>query len=119
MASFLSAEWFEALNNTLTRAGAPSLGDRSDLRVVLELVDGPSSAPHAMTLTVNPVGAFAEPGDHLAADAVVRLTYADAEALTQGTLESAKALREGRLKVRGDVQALVPLLDWLLESHGA
>jgi hypothetical protein len=118
VANFLSAEWFTALNETLTRAGVPPLGERSDLRVVLEFVDGPTSAPHAMTLTVNAVSAFAEPGDHLAADAVVRLTYADAEALTQGTLESAVALREGRLKVRGDVQALVPLLDWLLESHG-
>jgi hypothetical protein len=120
VANFLSAEWFDALNETLSRAGAPPLGDPGDpgdLRVVLEFVDGPSTAPHAMTLTVNAVGAFAEPGDHLAADAVVRLTYADAEALTSGTLESAMALREGRLKVRGDVQALVPLLDWFLESH--
>jgi hypothetical protein len=117
MASFLSAEWFAALNDTLSRVAIPSLGDRNDLCVVLEFVEGPSTAPHAMTLTVNDAGAFAEPGDHLAADAVVRLTYADAEALTRGTLESAVALREGRLKVRGDVQALVPLLDWLLESH--
>jgi SCP-2 sterol transfer family len=117
VASFLSAEWIVALNEALTRAGVPPLGERSELRVVLEFVDGPSSAPHAMTLTVNAVGASVEAGDHLAADAVVRLTYADAEALTQGTLESAVALREGRLKVSGDVQALVPLLDWLLESH--
>jgi hypothetical protein len=119
MAPFLSAEWFVALNETLTRAGVPPLGDRSDLRVVLEFVDGPSSAPHAMTLTLTTSGAIAEPGDHLAADAVVRLTYVDAEALTQGTLESAVALREGRIKVRGDVQALAPLLDWFLVSHSA
>ena len=118
MANFLSAEWFVALNETLARSGVPSLGTRDDLRVVLEFVDGPASAPHAMTLTVNALGAAAEPGDHLAADAVVRLTYDDAEALTKGTLESASALREGRLKVRGDVQALVPLLGWFLESHG-
>jgi hypothetical protein len=117
MANFLSAEWFVALNETLSRVDLPPLRDRTDLRVVLEFVDGPSTAPHAMALTVNETGAFAEPGDHLAADAVVRLTFADAEALSQGTLESAVALREGRLKVRGDVQALVPLLDWLLESH--
>jgi hypothetical protein len=119
MANFLGAEWFVALNETLTRAGVPTLGDRDHLRVVLEFVDAPSSTPHAMTLTVNADGAVAEPGDHLAADAVVRLTYADAEALTQGTLESAVALREGRLKVSGDVQALVPLLDWFLDSHRA
>lgn len=61
-------------------------------------------------------GASAELGDHLAADAVVRLSFKDAEALTSGTLESASALREGRLKVRGDVNALVPLLAWMQAS---
>ncbi|HEV7958830.1 MAG TPA: SCP2 sterol-binding domain-containing protein, partial [Acidimicrobiales bacterium] len=81
--------------------------------------DGPTSAPHAMTFTVTAEGAVGEPGDHLAADAVVRLTYDDALALSRGTLESGVALREGRLKVSGDVQALVPLLEWLLESHSA
>jgi hypothetical protein len=117
MADFLGAEWFAALNETLQRAGAAPIGDRGVLRVVLEFVGGPTSAPHALTFTVGPEGAVAEPGDHLAADAVVRLSYADARALTEGTLESAVALREGRLKVRGDVQALVPLLEWMLESH--
>lgn len=117
MADFLSAEWFSALNETLQRAKTPPVGERGVIRVVLELVDGPPSAPHAMTFTVDEHGASAEAGDHLAADAVVRLTYDDAVALTRGTLESAVALREGRLKVRGDVQALVPLLEWMLESH--
>ncbi len=119
MADFLSAEWFSALNETLGRAGTPPLGDRGALRVVLEFADSPRGVPHAITFTVSAAGAVGEPGDHLAADAVVRLTYDDAVALAQGTLESGIALREGRLKVRGDVQALVPLLEWLLESHPA
>ncbi|MGA7835686.1 MAG: SCP2 sterol-binding domain-containing protein [Acidimicrobiales bacterium] len=117
MADFLGAAWFEALNETLGRASAAPIGDREILRVVFEFVDGPSSSPHAMTFTVGPEGAVAEPGDHLAADAVVSLSYDDAVALTSGTLESAVALREGRLKVRGDVQVLVPLIEWMLESH--
>ncbi len=117
MADFLSAEWFAALNESLQRAGTAPVSDREILRVVLEFVDGPSSSPHAMTFTVRPEGALAEPGDHLAADAVIRLSYDDALALTSGTLESAVALREGRLKVRGDVQSLVPLLEWMLDSH--
>ncbi len=119
MADFLSAEWFSALNEALARAGTPPVGGHEVLRVVLEFVDGPTSAPHAMTFTVTAAGAVGEPGDHLAADAVVRLAYDDAAALSKGTLESGVALREGQLKVRGDVQALVPLLDWLLESHTA
>jgi SCP-2 sterol transfer family len=119
MTDFLSAEWFIALNETLARAGTPPLGGRDVLRVVLEFTGGPKSVPHALTFTVSAEGAEGEAGDHLAADAVVRLTYDDAVALTAGTLESGVALREGRLKVRGDVQALVPLLEWLLASHAA
>jgi hypothetical protein len=119
VADFLSAEWFSALNETLARAGAAPLGDRDALRIVLELVDGPQSLPHAITFTVTAEGAVGEPGDHLAADAVVRLSYDDAIALSRGTLESGVALREGRLKVRGDVQAIAPLLEWLLETHAA
>ncbi len=117
MSDFLSAEWFAALNDTLARAGVPPLGQRTELRVVLEFLDGPDAVAHAMTFAITSEGATAEPGDHLAADAIVRLSYADAVALTTGTLESAVALREGRLKVRGDVQALVPFLEWMLESH--
>ena len=75
--------------------------------------------PHALSLSVSTDGASAEVGDHLAADAVIRLSYRDAEALTDGTLDSADALREGRLKVRGDIHGLVPLLAWLLQAHPA
>ncbi len=120
MADFLSDDWFAALNDTLRAAPRPPLAEGSPtLRVVFELAGGPSTSPHAITLTVSPEGAYAERGDHLAANAVVRVSYSDARALTNGELESADALREGRLKVRGDAQALVPLLDWLLGAYGA
>ena len=114
MADFLSADWLAALNDTLRAAGRVPLDSAtSDFRVVFEFTDAPSSSPHALTFTINAQGASAESGDHLAANTVVRLSYRDAEALTAGTLDSASALREGRLKVRGDVHALVPLLSWL------
>ncbi len=119
MADFLSDDWLAALNDTLRAAPRPPLGEGSPtFRVVLELADAPSTSPHALTLTVSAEGAHAELGDDVAANTVVRLSYADARALSDGELESADALREGRLKVRGDAQALVPLLDWLLEAHG-
>ncbi len=117
MADFLSAEWLATLNDTLSKAGPVPLDSAtSDFRVVFEFTDAPSSSAHALTFTINAKGAFAESGDHLAANTVVRLSYKDAEALTSGTLDSASALREGRLKVRGDVHALVSMLGWL---HGA
>jgi putative sterol carrier protein len=117
VADFLSAEWLKALNDTLRAAGpVPLDGATSDFRVVFEFTEAPSSSAHALTFTVTAEGATVESGDHLAANTVVRLSYKDAEALTAGSLDSASALREGRLKVRGDVHALVPLLNWL---HGA
>jgi len=114
VADFLSDEWVAALNTTLSAAGPAPLVDPSKVfRLVFEFIDGASNAPHALTFCVSATGSTVDLGDHLAADAVIRLSYADAEALTKGTLDSASALREGRLKVRGDVHSLVPLLIWM------
>jgi hypothetical protein len=118
VADFLSDEWFSQVNETLGHAGAiPFEGVPSVFRVVIEFPDGPASGPHAMTFTMREQGATLDPGDHLAADALVRLSYDDAVALTSGRFDSASALREGRVKVRGDINAIVPLLTWLQLAH--
>ncbi len=118
MPDFLSDEWFESLNDTLANAGPVPMKDGSTtFRIVLEFPDAPSSGPHAVTFTLSSDGASLEAGDHLAADALVRLKYADALALTTGKIDSATALREGRIKVRGDINAIVPLLSWLQRVH--
>jgi ubiquinone biosynthesis protein UbiJ len=111
---FLSPEWFSSLNAALAKVAAP---DGELRRVVVEFLGAPSSVPHAMTLTISPDACGVAAGDHLAADALLRLDYADALALAEGRLESGEALREGRVKVRGDVNAIVPLLEWLLSAH--
>lgn len=118
MAAFLTNAWFDEVNITLESAGPVPLEDGVELfRVVLEFPDAPAEGPRAMTFTMNRAGASLLAGEHLAADAVVSLAYVDALALTQGALDSASALREGRVKVRGDVNALVPLLAWLQLAH--
>lgn len=118
MDDFLSTSWFESLNATLRAAGPVPMAPRAAaLRVVLEFTGAPASSPHALTLTLSPEEASAAPGDHLGADALVRLSYDDALDLTLGRFDSATALREGRLKIRGDVHALVPLLNWLQRTH--
>ena len=118
MASFLSSEWFEQLNEVLQRAGPVPLAEGNvTLRIVFDFVDAPPALPHAMTFTLRSDGASAEAGDHLAADTLVRLPYADAVALGNGNFDSATAFREGRIKVRGDVNAVVPLLSWLQQAH--
>lgn len=118
MAEFLSDDWFESLNDTLRAAGpVPDVDGVSVLRIVFEFPDAPSTGPHAITFTVSGDGATVTPGDHLAADALVSLSFADAAALANGAFDSATALREGRIKVRGDINAIVPLVGWLQHAH--
>ena len=115
MSAFLSDEWLLDLNETLRSAGpAPLADDTSELRLVFELTDGPASLPHAVTFAVTTSKVSVTAGDHLAADAIIRISYRDAEALANGSLTSAHAVRDGRLKIRGDVHGLVPLLAWLI-----
>ena len=118
MAGFLTPEWFEGLNETMRAAGpGPLAPGEGVLRVVVEFHGAPSNLPHALTFTVTGEGASVAVGDHLYADALIRLSYEDALALTSGTLTSTEALRAGRIKVRGDVNAIVPLLEWLQLAH--
>jgi hypothetical protein len=118
VADFLSTEWFQDLNDTLENAEPVPLDPgASTTRIVIEFPDAPSSGPHALTFSIGPDGARVDSGDHLAADAILRLTFADASALTGGDFDSAAALRDGRIKVRGDINAIVPLLSWLQRAH--
>jgi SCP-2 sterol transfer family len=118
VADFLSDEWFADINASLADAGSVPLAlGSAHFRVVLEFLDGPTSLPHAMTFTMTSESASLSPGDHLAADALVSLSYHDARALSAGRFDSASALREGRVKVRGDINAIVPLLSWLQRAH--
>ena len=118
MAEFLSAQWLDELNHQLRAAGPIPLESGSPaFRLVLEFLDAPSPVAHAMTFTMSEEGGSISVGDHLAADATVSLSYNDALALTTGRLDSATALREGRVKVRGDINTVVPLLSWLQLAH--
>jgi hypothetical protein len=118
VADFLSNEWFQELNYTLANAELvdADVGE-STVRVVIHFADAPSNSPHAITFSIGPDGARVEAGDHLGAEAIMELSYDDASALTGGVIDSASALREGRIKVRGDINAIVPLLTWLQRAH--
>jgi hypothetical protein len=118
VSDFLSNDWFGEVNQNLVNAGPVPLEHGVTLfRVVMEFPDAPANAPRAMTFTISKDGASLQAGDHVAADAMVKLSYDDALALTTGRFDSASALREGRVKVRGDINAIVPLLSWLQSAH--
>lgn len=120
MTDFLSEAWFAELGKVLVGAGPVPLEDPSrTFRVVIEMYDAPSSVPHAITFTLSADGASLEAGDHLAADAIVRLSFQDATDLNAGRFDSATALREGRVKVRGDMSVIVPVLAWIQQAHPA
>jgi SCP-2 sterol transfer family protein len=118
VSEFLSDAWFAALGDTLRAAGPPPTDDAvQGLRYVVQLIDGPASLPQALTFAVDPNGVTVRAGADEGADAQIAIDYDDAAALANGSLTAAHAVRDGRLKIRGDVHGLVPLLEWLLGAR--
>ena len=116
MADFLSDRWFDELNARLSAASPGALPEGArPCRVVFEMTGVPAGLVPALTLVVSADALGVAPGGDTHADAVVRLDFHDAAALADGHLDSASALRDGRIKVRGDANAIVPLANWLLE----
>jgi putative sterol carrier protein len=117
MKDFLSEEWFASLNETLKQGGSVELPEGiSSFSAVFQIEDGPSSAPHAFTITLKPEGGVVSPVDDFMADSVIRISYNDALALYSGEFDSSQALREGRIKIRGNVNVLIPLMEWFQEA---
>ena len=115
MTEFLSADWFRTINEVLQ---STTLESTDSWRVVFEWNDGPSSTPHAMTLSCLAGVVGIGIGDHLAADALVTLSFNDAKALAAGSLDVAEALRAGRFKLRCDSKAVVEMANALRAAFG-
>ena len=123
MARYLSAEWIEAfdaalaaldLSEAVASAASGSLAAADGTFSVAQLVSG---APADLGSEVRVVLSVAEGHAHLALDpdgvagasasATIALEYADALALALGRMDPADALAAGRVRVRGDLAALV------------
>ena len=78
-------------------------GDSDEVRVVLAVADGRAS------LTLDPSG------EHVGTATIV-LGYSDALAMARGELDPADALAAGRVRVRGDLAALVAGQDVLVAA---
>jgi hypothetical protein len=135
VARYLSPEWVESfdaalgaldLTEAITAAGEGSLLASDGRLAVAQVVEGAPTAPDAPDApdapnvppgAVRTVLTIAEGHAHLAldpdgaasaaADVTVLLGYEDALALARGELEPADALAAGRIRVRGDLAALV------------
>ncbi|HEY1651819.1 MAG TPA: SCP2 sterol-binding domain-containing protein [Acidimicrobiales bacterium] len=129
MARYLSPEWvrsFDAalsgldLSDAVAEAGAGSLAVADGAFSVAQLVSGVpadlAGGGRGPESEVSVVLAVSEGRAHLALDdgalaagatATIALGYADALALALGRLDPADALAAGRVRVRGDLAALV------------
>jgi hypothetical protein len=123
VARYLSPEWVESfdaalgaldLSEAIATAGAGSLLAADGSFTVAQVVAG---SPDAADGVVRTILTIAEGHAHLAldpgavesdtADVTMLLAYDDALALARGALEPADALAAGRIRVRGDLAALV------------
>ncbi len=77
-----------------TSAGTGAVAATAEARVVLSVADGTAR------LALDPTG-------ELTGTATIVLGYADAVAMARGELDPADALAAGRVRVRGDLAALV------------
>ena len=120
MADFLSDRWFEDLRARLALASPGALPDGArPCRLVVEFTEVPDGQTSSLTLTVSETSLEVVPGGEPPADAYLRIGFSDAAAIAGGDLDSATALRDGRIKVHGDVGAIAPLANWLLAVLGA
>jgi hypothetical protein len=118
MEDFLSEEWFATVSNTLAVAGPVEMPEGvSTYSVVFSIEDAPPGLPHAFTITMKPAGGSISPIDAFDADTIIRLNFADASGLYSGSFDSGTALREGRIKVRGHVNNLIPLMKWFQAAY--
>src|SRR5271157_4929432 len=132
MARYLSPEWvasFDAalgtldLSDAIAAAGAGSLaaadGDFSVAQVVRG-VPGPGGVEEEVRVVLRVADGSAhlhlDPEGRVVGTATIVLGYPDALSLARGELDPADALAAGRVRVRGDLAALVAGQDVLAEA---
>lgn len=115
-APLLTDAWIDECNTAL--AGAPGVAEGRAPLVVTELVpDAPEGAHRAVTLVADHDGVRLVAGERPGTTAWLTVAMADAAALHEGGIDPARALTEGRVRVRGDLSAVVELVSVLADAH--
>ena len=124
MARYLSPEWVAAfdtalgaldLSDAVEAAGASSLAAADGTFSVAQMVTGVPGRPDGaeeevrvvLTVTDGRARLVLDPGHTVPSTATIVLGYSDALAMARGELDPADALAAGRVRVRGDLAALV------------
>ena len=133
MPRYLSPEWVESfdaalgaldLSDAVAAAGSGSLAAADGRFSVVQIVTGVPEDVQAEGGDVHLVLTVADgrarlgldPGGTLGGTATIVLGYAEALAMARGELDPADALAAGRVRVRGDLAALVAGQDVLAEA---
>jgi putative sterol carrier protein len=119
MAELLSDEWFIHSNERLARSKRRpvEIDGAETMTVVFCIAEVPAGAPTACSFVISASGATIAPGEHAEPDLVVHIHFTDLAELVHGKLDAASALRDGRLKVNGDVHSLTALGQWMADAH--
>jgi putative sterol carrier protein len=122
LARFLSPEWAEEFSAVLSGLAPPDADPDADAPdgpvTVVEEVHGTPDGDVRLVLRIEhgALGLQLEPGcgaDHPEApggtppNVTIAVSYEDAAAMSRGELSPAEALNAGRIRVRGDLSALV------------
>jgi putative sterol carrier protein len=123
LARFLSPEWAEEFSAVLSGLAPPGTDPDADAPngpvTVVEEIHGTPDGDVRLVLRIEDgaLGLQLEPGtvgaDHPDApagtrpDVTITVSYEDAAAMSRGELSPAEALNAGRIRVRGDLSALV------------
>jgi hypothetical protein len=132
MPRYLSPEWVESfdaalsaldLSDAVAAAGAGSLAAADGTFCVVQVVTGVPDDVHAggevhlvLTVASGRARLGLDPSGAVSATATIVLGYPEALAMARGELDPADALAAGRVRVRGDLAALVAGQDVLAEA---
>ena len=129
MYRFYSPEWVDAFNEAVAdldvaavETGASLVADGGSFRVA-QVVEGGPDGELVMTMAVDGgrlTLALAAPGAGATPEpnVTIVLGYEDAAAMSRGELDPADAIRDGRVRVRGDLAVLAAAQSLLLAAAG-
>lgn len=107
MVRFLSPEWIEALGRSARQANL-SLDEGTEASIVVEqTVSDPAGASVTYQLAIDGGSATVVAGRVLEPSVTLRTDRFTAEAIARGELSAQEAFVQGRVRVGGDVRALV------------
>lgn len=110
-----SDEWLAECNAALATLPAPA----RPLAVTERLTDPPEGSFGAITLVADDDGVRLVAGADEAAGTSITISATDAAALHAGTLSPAEAITQGKVRVRGDLRAVVEATALLAAAHAA